>query len=74
MLPLRVFISYTSLDKKLAGELKSYLAQYGIRVFLAHDTINPTDEWQVKILEALEKMDVFIPLLTKEFKLSDWTD
>lgn len=54
--------------------MKAYFNKYGLEVFLAHDTINPTDEWQTQILKSLKKMDVFIPLLTKEFKKSDWTD
>ncbi len=71
---LNVFISYSSSNKELAGELKRFLNKYGLNVFLAHETINPTEEWQNKILEYLEKMDVFILLLTKKYQGSKWTD
>lgn len=71
---LRVFISYSSDNRKIAHQLKSFLTVYGLKVFLADSSIIPADKWEDKILENLEKMEVFIPIITNEFKLSNWTD
>lgn len=71
---LRVFVSYSTNDKLLAGAIKNDLAHYGIDVFLAHEDITPSADWQSTILTSLKQTDVFIPLLTKSFKTSDWTD
>jgi len=69
-----VFVSYSSDDKILAGEIKQLLEQYGLSVFLAHDDIPPLCEWQVEISKNLKKCDVFIPILTGSFCMSKWTD
>jgi len=70
---IKIFVSYSTDDKTLAGKLKSTLENYGLNVFLAHEDIEPTAEWQKRILAELESCDVFIPLLTSHFKASDWT-
>ena len=71
---LKVFISYSTNDKILAGELKSTLEYFGFDVFLAHHDLHPTVEWQKKILEELSKCKLFLPLLTKNYHGSDWAD
>lgn len=71
---IRIFISYSSENKNLAGKIKLYLSNFGIEVFLAHEDISPSHEWQEVILQNLESTDIFIPLLTNEFKRSAWTD
>ena len=71
---IRVFVSYSSDDKYLAGDVKRILEQYGLTVFLAHDDIEPTFEWQTEIIKNLNECDVFIPILTRSFSNSEWTD
>ncbi|HLE82428.1 MAG TPA: hypothetical protein VJA25_14335, partial [Dehalococcoidia bacterium] len=44
---LRVFLSYYHADRILAGRVRTELERFGIRVFVAHDDINPSQEWQV---------------------------
>jgi TIR domain len=70
---LKVFLSYHSSDKTLAGKIKLCLYHYGLEVFLAHEDIQPTEEWQTRILSELKKTDVFLPLLTENFITSKWT-
>jgi len=70
---LRIFLSYSSEDKILAGKIKDYLEQFHVRVFLAHEDIEPTKEWQEEILHNLNDCDVFLPLLTQNFIKSKWT-
>lgn len=70
---MKIFVSYSNNDKARAGKLKSTLENYGLNVFLAHEDIEPTTEWQERILAELKSCDVFIPLLTPHFKASNWT-
>jgi len=68
------FLSYRTVDKKLAGQIKGELEKHGIRVFLAHDDIEPSFEWKEKILLELNQCDIFLPLLTDSFRGSEYTD
>ncbi|HUI31476.1 MAG TPA: toll/interleukin-1 receptor domain-containing protein [Candidatus Acidoferrales bacterium] len=70
---LKVFLSYHSSDRTLAGEIKFNLNRYGMDVFLAHEDIQPTEEWQARILSELKRTDAFLPLLTEKFITSKWT-
>ena len=67
---METFISYTSGIKRTAGKIKEYLDQYGFNCFLAHEDIPPQTEWLSEILKALERCDLFFPLLTPGFTTS----
>jgi len=71
---VRVFLSYSTKDKEIAGEIKTKLEELGLEVFLAHEDISPSSDWQKVILEELNSTDIFIPIITENFKYSDWTD
>jgi len=71
---LRVFLSYSHKDRYLAGEFKVQLENYGFEVFLAHEDIEPLSEWQDEIISSLKDCDIFIPIISKNFKESNWTD
>lgn len=71
---LRFFISYTIATRELVGQLKKHLELNGFDVFCAHEDIRPATEWQDDILRNLDMADVFIAVLTSDFKESDWTD
>ena len=71
---LRAFISHKAEVKALATGLKECLHHNGIASFVAHEDIEPTQEWQMQIEKALFSMDVLIALLTDEFGNSNWTD
>jgi hypothetical protein len=64
------FISSSSDIKKTAGKVKAYLDTYGFNCFLAHEDIPPQTVWPAEILKALDKCDLFLPLLTPEFTTS----
>jgi len=70
----RVFLSYSTKDRRLAGRIKKGLVQWGIDVFLAHEDIKASKEWQNDIVKNLRRCHVFMPLLTKHFRQSEWTD
>jgi len=71
---LRVFLSYSSIDKKLAGEVKQCLESLDFEVFLAHEDIEPAIEWQEEIIQQLKTCDIFLPIINDNFKESKWTD
>ena len=70
---MRTFISYSTTDRILAGEVKESLEDFGFSTFLAHDDIKPTQPWVERILDELNKSDIFFPLLTDNFHKSVWT-
>ena len=70
----RVFLSHESNAKVEAAKFKSDLEFYGITAFLAHEDITPTRLWEEEIMKALATMNAFVPLLTKAFHGSNWTD
>ncbi len=69
---LKAFISYSSKDKIVGAKVKDVLSNFSIEGFLAHDDINVSEEWKKRIREELDKSDIFVPLLSKNFKDSDW--
>lgn len=71
---IRIFLSYSSLNKVGVGKIKTWLSNLGFNVFLAHEDIEPSLEWQRVIIQNLESCHIFIPVITKEFTQSKWTD
>jgi len=71
---LRIFFSYSTIDKEIVGKLKFYLEEVGFEVFLAHEDISPCEEWQDEVIKNLQRCDIFIPLLTDNFMKSEWTN
>jgi hypothetical protein len=71
----RVFLSYNTKDKDLAGRIASILrSRYRTEVFLAHEVLKVSQEWRGAILEELAKCDCLIALVTKNYRSSKWTD
>ncbi|MCH8204630.1 MAG: toll/interleukin-1 receptor domain-containing protein, partial [Candidatus Hydrogenedentes bacterium] len=71
---VRVFLSHKATCKENASKLKQALARYGISCFVAHEDIEPTEEWQREIERALFSMDALVALLTEDYHNSNWTD
>ncbi len=71
---VRVFLSHKAEYKKGTSQLKDCLKRYGIACFVAHEDIEPTEEWQTEIEHALHSMDAMVALLTPDFHESKWTD
>ena len=69
---MKAFISYQTNDKIVAGKIKSLLTELGIPGFLAHEDIEVSEEWRLKILEELALADLFICLLSKNYYESIW--
>lgn len=72
--PIRGFLGYSTADKEMAGRIKDNLEFYGIEIFLAHETLEISDEWRETILGELKECDFYIALVSQNFKESEWTD
>ncbi|OGR41947.1 MAG: hypothetical protein A2X35_11610 [Elusimicrobia bacterium GWA2_61_42] len=72
--PVKIFISHQNSDKVAAAKLSAFLSKFNMAAFVAHEAIEPTIPWQSEIKIALNTMDVFLALLTSNFRNSKWTD
>jgi hypothetical protein len=71
---LRLFLSHVSSFKLEASAIGHSLSSYGISAFVAHEDIEPTNEWEDEIRLALATCDALACLLTSSFNESKWTD
>jgi hypothetical protein len=69
---IRVFISHLAAEKELAGKVSRQLSDIGMSGFVAHDTIEPSREWQDEIERALRTADVLVGLVHPGFAASCW--
>jgi hypothetical protein len=72
---LNIFLSYNTNNKIQAGKIKKGLETDKIYLFLAHEDIDPTEQWEEVILKNLKSCQVFLALIvTPNFRESNWTD
>lgn len=69
---ISVFISYSTKDKIYGAQVKKIFEGYDIECFLAHEDLEVSEEWKMRILEELQKCSIFVPLLSKNFRESNW--
>jgi hypothetical protein len=70
----RLFVSHTSPNASLAGELHDYFKRWRIHAFVAHTTIEPTREWEGVIEAGLSTCHALTALITDDFVNSRWCD
>lgn len=70
----RLFVSHLSTHRAFAAQLQEALLEFGISCFVAHNDIEPTEEWQTQIETALATCDALVALLHPGFHASNWTD
>lgn len=72
---IKVFISHSSKQKSIGGKFKNSLESYcGYKVFVAHDDIQGAAVWEEEIIKGIQGADFFIPLISKDFRGSPFTD
>lgn len=71
---LRLFCSHLAAHRDLVGEVERYLESFGVKSFVAHDSIEPSREWQAVIESALDECDAMIVFLHDGFDVSRWCD
>ena len=69
---IKAFISYSDVDKKFGILIKNKLIEFGIKCFLAHEDLNVSVVFEKRIISELKKCDIFIPILSRNFRKSDW--
>ena len=70
---LKLFISHTHSVASTAHEIAEELRWYGISPFVAHDDIEPTEEWIRVLHYALDTTEAMLTLHTDDFISSNWT-
>ncbi len=70
----RLFASHRADDKVLVSEVKQALANVAIDVFVAHEDIEPSEEWLQIIDASLGSCDALAAFLTPAFHSSEWCD
>jgi hypothetical protein len=70
----RLFLSHLASFKERTYQLKQALLGFGISGFVAHESIEPTKEWQEEIEKALFSMDALAAIFMPGFKESNWID
>jgi nucleoside 2-deoxyribosyltransferase len=71
---LRLFVSHLAAHRTVAAELQEILLDFGVSSFIAHNDIEPTEDWQTQIETALATCDALVALLHPGFHASNWTD
>ena len=72
---IEVFMSHRDTDKKYVHQLASELKErYGLSSFVAHETIEPDEDWQNEIVNALNTMDIMVAFISDNFSNSVWTN
>ena len=71
---IKIFLSHSDKDKKIASELKYKLSKYGLSVFLAHEDIDGGSDWVSKLYEEIQNSKIFIMLLSKNYHSSNYTE
>jgi hypothetical protein len=71
---LRLFLSHLSAKRDLVGECGRVLGFYGVDAFVAHDSIEPSREWQSVIEAGLSDCDAMVAFFHSGFRESNWCD
>lgn len=69
---MKAFISYSTADKDIAGNISELLQKYWIDSLLAHENINVSEAWMNRILEEIKIADLFISLWSENYIGSWW--
>ena len=69
---MKVFISYSTKDKAMAGGLCRQLASHEINGFLAHETIKVSADWEKILIKELREAGAIIALISKAYRRSAW--
>lgn len=70
----KLFLSHISQHKEFVVELANALKLYGVHGFVAHEDIDPGQEWVKVIDAALMTCDALVAVLHLGFHESKWTD
>jgi hypothetical protein len=66
------FLSYQTVDRHVAAEVRAFLADFGIPTFMAHDDLEVSDQWQDVILDRISAADIFVAILSAAYLASPY--
>ncbi len=69
---MKAFISYSHQDREYGRKVKEALSKMGIECFLAHEDVGVSEEWKKRIIEELNASEVFVAILSRAFRDSEW--
>ena len=69
---MKVFISHSQRDRKLAAELATQLKAAGFEPWNSESELFPGDNWALATGKALEKSDAMVVLVSRESMKSEW--
>ncbi len=72
MSKLRIFISYSHLDKDIAKEFFDYLSSHDFEVYWDENIILTGDSFEKKLKQALYSSDIYLPIITNNFEKSSF--
>jgi hypothetical protein len=70
----RLFMSHLAIHEEFVGAVGANLDRYGVSSFVAHVSIEPSEEWQNVIESALRSCDAMAVFLHTGFHESNWCD
>lgn len=70
MKKLKIYISYSHMDKELAHKFYEYLNDMEFDVIWDENTIMPGDDYNKKLISALSNSDIYLPIISENFKVS----
>lgn len=70
----RLFLSHIASERHFLTLLSSSLGRYGVHGFVAHEHIDPGQQWSEVIRSCLFTCDALVAVLHERFHESDWTD
>jgi hypothetical protein len=62
-----VFLSYSSKDERMAGQICKSLELRTIGVWYTRESLDPGDEWRIKVSQGLRRAEVFIALISNNY-------
>lgn len=71
---LKLFMSHLAVHQEFVGQVGSLLGWDGVSAFVAHTSIEPSQEWQEVIEACLRSCDAMVVFLHKGFHESMWCD
>src|SRR5688572_4625470 len=69
---MNVFLSYSSKDKFIARRLAESLRSRGLFVWIDEGQLGPGDSLSTALANALERIDVFVIIITENSIASNW--
>jgi len=69
---MKVFVSYSAEDRKVAKELSSQLAEAGYEPWDRAEALFPGDNWALQNGKALQESDAMVVLISPKSMKSDW--